>query len=532
MFKRNQLSSILSIVDNSTILSLVIISTVSSILFLVIPVAAQTLVNFIAFGHVLRPVFILSIVVLVLIICAGALGLWHNILIEVIQQKLMVNVGITLTRRFGDLSHKSLLAHDTQKEVNKFFDIIVIMKSLAGLLSYGIGITLQIFFGLVLLVIYHPYFVIFDIFVIVALSIIVVGPYRVAKETSIQECHAKHSIAQWFDEIFLSRYLFKFSNFAEFIIKETDNRLVQYLKVRNRHFRQLIKHQIGFFVLSAVASSILLGLGGFLVIANQLSLGQLVASEIIMGAIVYALKQSVGILDDYYDLSASLYKFDTLLHLPIEDKDPMPSEIISIVDNLDNINLKLHISDNKFIATPDMPLLVLSQDRTKLQELINNLIGLTHDPEENIILNGIKCNQKLLINLRRRAILLQEPQWFAGTIYDNIVLNKKNVNTDIVLGYLDKIGLTDKIMGFKDGLLSFVSSWNHEFTEREAVLLMIMRALINSPSLIIIDRTLDFLNLEDINKALNLLFTKKEQTIIITSQRPDFPNISNKCELP
>ena len=168
MLKKNQLSLILSVVDNNTILSLVIMSTISSILFLVIPVTAQTLVNFIAFGHVLRPVFILSIVVFVLIICAGALSLWHNILIEVIQQRIMVNLGISLTRRFGDLSYETLLAHDSQKEVNKFFDVTVIMKSLAALLSYGIGITLQIFFGLVLLVIYHPYFVIFDIFVIFA----------------------------------------------------------------------------------------------------------------------------------------------------------------------------------------------------------------------------------------------------------------------------------------------------------------------------------------------------------------------------
>ena len=221
------------------------------------------------------------------------------------------------------------------------------------------------------------------------LAAIIVGPYRVAKETSIQECHAKHSIAEWFDEIFLSRYLFKFADFADFLLKETDKRLVKYLKLRNRHFRQLIKHQIGFFVLSAVASSILLGLGGYLVIINQLSLGQLVASEIIMGAIVYALKQSVSLLDDYYDLNASLNKIDSLLYLPIEKKDPMPGEIVSIVDNLDNINLMWKIAENKIIATPDEPLLILSQDRTKLQRIVTDLIGLTYDQNQQIILNGM-----------------------------------------------------------------------------------------------------------------------------------------------
>lgn len=531
MFKRNQLHSILSMVDNSTIFSLIIISTITSILFLVIPVAAQTLVNFIAFGHVLRPVFILSIMVLVLIVCAGALGLWHNILIEIIQQKLMVHVGLSVTKRFSDLSYNGLIAHDTQRELNKFFDIIVIMKSLAGLLSYGIGTFLQVFFGLILLVIYHPYFVIFDAFVVVSLAIIILGPFRVAKKMAHLECKEKHNIAGWFDEIFINRYLFKFADYAEFLMKETDNRLVAFLKVRNRHFRQLIKHQVGFFILAAVASSILLGLGGYLVIANQLSLGQLVASEIIMGGIIYSLKQSVGILDDYYDLSASLEKFDDLLSLPIEEKDPMPGELISIVENLENVNLMWKVSGKKIIATPDEPLLIRSINNTSIENVLTNLIGLKDDPEQQIIMNGFQCNQKLLIALRRRSILLQEPQWFAGTIYDNIVLNAENVSMDFILENITKLGLTDKIMGFTDGLLTYVSSWQHEFTEQEAILLMVLRAVINSPSLIIIDRTLDSLEKDLIAEVLAMLLSDKEKTLVIATQRQDFASISNTWEL-
>ena len=502
----------------------------TSILFLVIPVAAQTLVNFIAFGHVLRPVFILSIMVFVLIICAGALGLWHNILIEVIQQKLMVHVGLSVTKRFSDLSYKALIAHSTQQELNKFFDIIVVMKSLSGLLSYGISTFLQIFFGLILLVIYHPYFVIFDVFVVVSLVIIIRGPFRIAKTTAHLECKEKHNIAGWFDEIFINRYLFKFANYAEFLLKETDSRLVAYLKVRNRHFRQLIKHQVGLFIMAAVASSILLGLGGYLVIANQLSLGQLVASEIIIGSIIYSFKQSVTILEDYYDLSASLEKFDNLLSLPIEEKDPMPDEIMSIVDNLDNVNLMWKVADNKFIATPDSPLLISSLNNASIQNVLTNLIGLTDDPDQEITINGFQCNKKLLIALRRRSILLQEPQWFAGTIYDNIVLNSKNVAMDLILENMTKLGLIDKIMSFSDGLMTYVSSWQYEFTEQEAILLMVLRAVINSPSLIIIDRTLDSLDKALIAEVLAMLLSQKEKTLVIATHRQDITDISNKWE--
>ena len=135
------------------------------------------------------------------------------------------------------------------------------------------------------------------------------------------------------------------------------------------------------------------------------------------------------------------------------------------------------------------------------------------------------CNQKLLINLRRKAILIQEPQWFAGTIYDNVVLNAKNINVDIVLEKLAKVGIIDRIMSCKDGLLTFVSSWQYEFTEREAVLIMILRVLVNSSRLVIIDRTLDLLSADEIANVLTLLFAQKDKTFIITSQRFDFPKI-------
>ncbi|MDF1757319.1 MAG: ABC transporter ATP-binding protein [Legionellaceae bacterium] len=528
MFKKTHIDSILSIVDSSTIYSIVLISTMTSILFLVIPVAAQTLVNFIAFGHVLNPVFILSIMVFVLILSAGALSLWHNILIEIIQQKLMVKVGILLTRRFSDLSHKALQSHDGQKEVNKFFDIVVVMKATAGLLLYGVNITLQIFFGLVLLVVYHPYFVIFDILVLFSIFLVVALPFRVAKKTAEEECAQKHSIAEWFDEIVINRYLFKFGNYSKFVLKETDNRLVGFLKVRNRHFRQLIKHQLGFYAISAVASALLLGLGGYLVISDQLSLGQLVASEIIMAAIAYALKQSISILDDYYDLNASLDKFDDLFELPIEGTDKITEEIISTITNLETINLTWHTSENEFAATPKSPLLVHSLEHEPIHNWLVDLIGLTETRTEKISLNGVTCNHNILMALRKRAILLQEPQCFSGTIYENIVLNTPDISMNMVLEKAKLVGLSEKIMSLPNGLLTIIDSWNISFTETESVRLMILRALINNPSLIIIDRTLDSVSLQLIEELLQVLLQLENTTILITSKRTDFPILTNK----
>lgn len=98
------INSIIDVLDRQTISSIAMISVIISLLSLSIPIAAQTLVNLIAFGKLLQPVITLSLMVLVLMMALGALHIWQIVIIEVIQQKLMVKVSLSLTRHFTHMS--------------------------------------------------------------------------------------------------------------------------------------------------------------------------------------------------------------------------------------------------------------------------------------------------------------------------------------------------------------------------------------------------------------------------------------------
>ncbi|WP_244917904.1 hypothetical protein [Legionella busanensis] len=58
-----------------------------SLLSLIVPIAAQTLVNLLAFGKLLQPIVTLSLIVLILMAGLGALSIWQVIVIEIIQQR-------------------------------------------------------------------------------------------------------------------------------------------------------------------------------------------------------------------------------------------------------------------------------------------------------------------------------------------------------------------------------------------------------------------------------------------------------------
>lgn len=538
MNKKAGIDSILDVLDPSSIYSILIISIFVSVLSLVVPIAAQTLINLVAFGKLMQPVISLSIMVFILMAGVGVLSIWQTVLIEIIQQKLMVKISLNLAKHFNHLSPTIFSSHNGPELVNRYFEVVVINKALASLLLYGVTLGLQMIFGLILLIFYHPVFLLFDGFILVSLLLIILLPYRKALNCAKEECAQKHIIGSWLEEILINRYLFKYNAYPRYVLEETDKRLVGFLKARNKHFKQLIKHQIGLYALAALASSLLLGIGGYLIINNQLSLGQLVASEIVLGTLIYGFKRLGALLENYYDLISSTGKIDSVLNLPLEHSNnqelanyPLPVlksvhlkfEDIILQEQSNPVSAPLNAE-----ASPQNPLLLCFKKEELCTSFIESLSGFKETLSVTIILNGVPCTQKSLIAVRKHSLLIREPQWFAGTIYQNLVLNHRNITLDVVFDLLDKMNLLKKIMECTDGLNTIVHDWQTVFTTTELTLLMITRAIIDKPRLLILDRSLDELRAEDVNRVLSLLLALDNTTLVITTLKLQIQQLSNR----
>lgn len=535
MNKKIGAHSILEVLDHSSMYSILIISTLISVLSLVVPIAAQTLINLVAFGKLLQPVISLSIVVFVLMAGMGVLSIWQTVIIEVIQQKLMVRISLNLAKHFTHLSPTIFSTHNGPELVNRYFEIVVINKALASLLLYGITLSLQMIFGLILLLFYHPVFLLFDGFILISLLLIIFVPYRTALDSAQEECAQKHVIGSWLEEILINRYLFKYNDYPRYVIEQTDKRLVVFLKARNQHFKQLIKHQIGLYALATLATSLLLGLGGYLIINNQLSLGQLVASEIVLGTLIYGFKRLGALLENYYDLIAAAGKIDFALNLPLENNHNLEIEnyllpsVKSIHLKFEGILLQPGVQPTlNAEASPKNPLLLFFNQEDACKNLIESLSGLKETLSATIIINGIPCTQKSLISLRKHSLLIREPQWFAGTIYQNLVLNHRNVAMDYLYYLLKKLNLLEKVMNCPEGLNTLVHDWQTAFTLSELIQLMIVRAIIDKPRLLIIDRSLDELLVEELGRVLSLLLALDNTTLVITTLKTQIQELPNR----
>ncbi|MFX9193234.1 hypothetical protein ABTN81_19855, partial [Acinetobacter baumannii] len=76
----------------------------------------------------------------------------------------------------------------------------------------------------------------------------------------------------------------------------------EYVSLHRAHFRYTFTQTLCLLLLYACASAGLLTLGGMLIIAGELSIGQLVAAELILSGVFYGIAQLGNYLETFYDL--------------------------------------------------------------------------------------------------------------------------------------------------------------------------------------------------------------------------------------
>lgn len=360
---------------------------------------------------------------------------------------------------------------------------------------------------------------------LLGIFLVIFIPYKKASSSAKKECTQKHEIGAWLEEILINRFLFRFNLYHQYATKETDIKLVGFLKARNTHFKQLIKHQLGFYFLSALASSLLLGVGGYLVIHNQLSLGQLVAAEIVLGALIYAFKRFGALMENYYDLVASANKIDDVLYLPTESSKGSSPEIF-----LPATHMKVKFKENSAQVTYDRPLEVYSETPEYCEQFIQNVLGFTVAEDFEVFVNHIKCSQSHLMMLRQYSLFLAAPQWFAGSIYDNLVLNHR-IDKKTIIEQLKDLELLEKIMELPAEVDTVIYDWQSVFTELEMIKLMIIRALLLKPKILIIDRAFDLINEVEIRGLIEKLLTLENTLFILVTHNQQFHYFDNHLVL-
>lgn len=525
----NNISKLLNVVSltKNDISLIVMYGSVIGFLSLVVPIAAQNLVTMVSFGTVIQPILVLTLIVFILLICAGVLRILQAILVENIQQRIFVKIGLTLAADLTKVDMSEIEGTQGGQLINRFFEVVSIQKNIGTILLSGAGVLIQSFFGLFLLAAYHPYLLVFDIIFISLLVLTIIIPFPGALATALDESEAKYEVAGWFEEMVRVPLLFRFLGNAEYACKRADDHIYNYIANRQKHFRKLIQHFVGTYIIQIFASTSVLFLGGILVVNNQVTLGQLVATEIIVTSLGVAVTKLGRYLENIYDLLASSKKVSELLSLKMELEN---SNLLSIqspfqaapsihVDNLVLNSTKVNLTRkyNFSIASGERAVICGAKGKTVL---IDTILGFKKPVSGMISFQGIPLSAYSITALRKDIDLIRGIQYFDGSLLDNLKIDTQdNIVRENLQRILNDFNLSETINHLKEGLNTNIHNLQKEFSSNELQKLMFIRPLLNKPKILVVDEALDSLAEKDCQMVLNKLMQPEHGwTLIVTTR--------------
>lgn len=463
------------------------------LLALATPVAVQALINQVTFGQLRQPLLVLTVLLFLVLLFSGALRLLQATAVEQIQQRLFVRLGSELSLLLPRVLMAQLRKPPGPRLVSRFFEIITVQKSLANLLLDGMSLLLQSLIGLLVLGFYHPLLLGFDVILLMSIVVIVLGLGRGAVKSAVKESRAKYDVADWLMELGSHSLTLRGGRGADWAAQRADVLLLQYVHARRLNFSILRRQIIGALLLQALASSMLLGLGGMLVIWGQLTIGQLVAAELIVSSVVLGVLKFTKHMESYYDLLAGLDKLGYFDDLKDERET---GETLTLPERPEVLLRKVKVSDPDAVSELHVDELIISpgsraavvggRGKRLISEVLYGLLDADHGQVE---LGGVPIRSLSLSSLRAQVALLHDDREgiVAGSVADNLRFAKESVSFAELRAALQSVSLWNDVSSLPKGLdtqlLSGAPAWSTSMRWR----LLIARLLIQKPSLVIVD---------------------------------------------
>ena len=480
------------------IATLCLFALVGGVMGLAAPLAVESLVNTVAWGTYLQPLLVLSLILFCFLGFAGFLRALQSVIAEVLQQRIFVRIVGDLGYRFARARREALDAEDPAELSNRFFDIMTIQKATALLLLDGMTIVIQTIIGLVLLAFYHPYLLGFDIVLVFSMTVITWALGRGAVRSAISESVVKYRVGHWMQDLLANPTAFHMHGGSEYAVDQTNRLTVDYLLARRTHFRVLLRQFAFAICLQAIASTVLLGVGGWLVVSGELTLGQLVASELVVTAIVSAFSKIGKSLESFYDLMAAVDKVGHLLDLPVEPAPQFcnPGEGPAQVrwQNLTLISADPNQSLSSLTVEAGARLGVTGCSSSGKTWLLEVLAGLRQPPQGFAEVAGLDVREADLISDGSLVALARSPEIFHGTLLENVRLGRGWISEGDVRAAMELVGMWDEALELSHGVDTMLQSGGYPLSNAQRARLMLARAIVARPRVLLIDAVLELMS--------------------------------------
>ena len=487
------------------------------VLSLASPIAVQSLFDTVAFGTLMQPLVVLGVLLMAALAVSALLQAFELVVVELMARRVFVRTAQDVSRRVPAVRRDLLGGQSLETLMNRFYDAVVVDKAVTSLVFDGLSALLQISVGLLLLAFYHPFLLAFDLALLAAVAVIVFGLGRRAVKTAVLESKKKHLIAAWLEDLAATPVAFRSLSGQRYAHRRADDLVHGWLEARAGHFKVVLRQLGGMLGLQVVASGLLVLIGGFLVLERQLTLGQLVAAEVIMTLTVSSLGKLGKLFAKVYDLLAALDKLGSVVDLPLvaPGGEPLPRGTGPLAMRLEHPSVELEAAAGDRVA-------VRGGDLADAHGLVEWLAGLRSVETGLLTFDGLDVRALDLAQVADQVAVLERRELFSGTLRDNVGLGDPEITSQHVRGAFAQVGLHELEARLEAGLDEPLGRDGEPLTDSEQVLVLLARAVTRRPRLVVVDRLLDPLPPPLQARALDVLLDPaRAWTVVCVSDHPE-----------
>ena len=466
-----------------------------------LPLGIQAIINLISGGQVATSWGVLIAFVTIGVGFTGVLQIMQMALAENIQQRLFARSALEFAYRLPRIRYDAAQGRYLPELVNRFFDTMTVQKSMAKLLLDIPLALLQIVLSLILLALYHPFFIIFGLLLLVLLVLIFRFTGQRGLSTSLEESAYKYKTAYWLEELARSQDTFKMVGRTRLPIDRADELVGSYVRARKAHFNVLVGQYSALVAFKVIITLALLALGGLLVMNEQMNLGQFVAAEIVILVLLNAVEKIILSLDRVYDLVTALEKIGSVTDIALErtggltalDLDPAKGLAVqtkglgfrsgwSERHVLENITMMLAPGEKACLSGAN------GSGKTTLLRILGGGIAPTMG---SVTLDGHAITSLDLEHVRSLiGDCLSDDDVFTGTVMDNITVGREWITEPDVVEACSATGLMEQISLLPNGLLTQLDPEGARLPKSLVKRIVLARAIAGKPRMILLEDSL------------------------------------------
>ncbi len=493
-----------------------IYGVVISIFTLSIPISMQLLINSIAFFSLLQPIIIIGFILLAILVFSSFLKILQHYVIEIFQRRLMVRLSAKIGLILLNAKYAELKKTNETEFVNRFFDIYTVQKTAVVFINQSFLLIFQSFFGLILVTFYHPYLSLVCALIILSVFFTWKYFYKSAARYACLEGRARYDIGGYLEEIARSNSAFKSYKSQTYAKSKIDNLAKNYIEYRKKHFRISLTQIILLLLIYTIFSSVLLTVGGVLVVKGSLTLGQLVAAELILFAILKGIASFGKDFTNIYDLIAACEKLSQFFNIDQQDDKKSKIGLDKFDIKLDNVEIIFRNNNYHFnyLFEKNKNYLINCQDSSSRMLIVHLIMNYKKPDVGSIELDSINIADVNYNSLCSNISVLDNTHFVEGTLIEYLTLNNQDYDISTINKICSDIGLKKLINHNIYSLETRIVPSGSPFLEEEKILFRLVRIILMKPKIIILTEFFDIINDESKRKVINYLLTQTDINVI------------------